>query len=262
MKLPDTQTKNRMPLYLQLAKVMRQKIEHQEWRYGEQIPTLERLGQEYGVSRITLRAALTYLEGFGIVRRIRGQGTFVIKDLSQERWYKLANTFDELVRKVSNLNVQLLQIEQSERPPVPAFPFGQVGKAYRCLKRVHSHAGEPYCVIELYLEKSIFERDPQQFSTSPAIAVLASLPGIRIAGARQVTRIGVANEEAASHLHIGVGEPVADVCRTLTDEDGLIIYYAHIRYPAQMVQIETDLMPNVIGKTAGGTGKQPRGRPS
>jgi GntR family transcriptional regulator len=33
--------KSRMPLYLQVSKLMRQKIESQAWRFGEQIPTLD-----------------------------------------------------------------------------------------------------------------------------------------------------------------------------------------------------------------------------
>ncbi|MGB3836224.1 GntR family transcriptional regulator [Castellaniella sp.] len=231
-----------MPLYLQLAKLMRQRIEHQEWAFGGQIPTLDALEKEYEVSRVTLRGALNYLEEMGIVRRTRGQGTFVTKDLSEERWYKLANTFDELANKVSSLNVRLLQIEQSERPPKPAFSFGVVGKAYRSFKRVHYHEGEPYCLIDIYLDKALFDSDPQGFAGAPVVKLLAAREDIHIAGAKQVVRIVVADEETASHLHIGVGDPIADVCRTLVDAAGKIIYYAHIRYPSQMIQIEMDLM--------------------
>ncbi|MER1940684.1 GntR family transcriptional regulator [Castellaniella sp. FW104-16D08] len=242
MKLSDTRNRSRMPLYLQLAKLMRQRIERQEWAFGEQIPTLDELEKEYEVSRITLRGALNYLEEMGIVRRTRGQGTFVTKDLSEERWYKLANTFEELANKVSSLNVRLLQIEQSERPPKPAFPFGVVGKAYRSFKRVHYHEGEPYCVIDIYLDKALFDSDPQGFAGAPVIKLLAAREDIHITGAKQIMRVVVADEDTASHLHIGVGDPIADVCRTLVDPDGKIIYYAHIRYPSQMIQIEMDLL--------------------
>ncbi|MBV6304844.1 GntR family transcriptional regulator [Candidimonas humi] len=241
-KVPETLHRNRMPLYLQMAKLMRQKIESQEWRYGEQIPTLDELEKEYQVSRITLRGALDYLEEFGIIRRTRGRGTFVAKDLSEERWFKLANTLDELVEKVADLNVRLLLIEQAEKPPIPAFPFGEVGTAYRHLKRVHYHKEVPYCVIDLYLDKVIFDSDPQAFSTAPVVSQLARRKDVRIAGAKQVTRVAVADEETAGHLRIGVGEPIADVCRTFVDENDHIIYYAHIQYPTQMIQIETDLM--------------------
>jgi GntR family transcriptional regulator len=247
IKFPDPQHRNRMPLYLRTAKLMRQKIESQEWRYGEQIPTLDELEKEYQVSRITLRGALDYLEESGIVRRTRGRGTFVAKDLSEERWFKLANTLDELVEKVAGLNVRLLQIEQSEKPPAPAFPFGEVGAAYRRLRRVHYHKDEPYCVIDIYLDKTIFDSDPKAFSEAPVVAQLARRRDIHIAGAKQIMRVVVADEDTAAHLRIGVGEPVADVCRTFVDDNDRIIYYAHIQYPTQMIQIETNLMPDKPG---------------
>jgi GntR family transcriptional regulator len=234
--------RSRIPLYLQVARLMRQKIERQEWVYGAQIPTLDELEKEYEVSRITLRAALNQLEEEGIVRRTRGLGTFVAKDLSEQRWFKLPNTFDELVETVANLKIRLLHIEQAPRPLVPAFPFGTVGNAYHRLRRVHYHNDVPYCLIDIYLDKDIFDSDPLAFSQATVVPQLAVRSDITVAGARQVMRITVSDEDTASHLDIGVSDPIADVCRALVDEDGRIVYYAHIQYPAQMIQIETDLM--------------------
>lgn len=239
-----TSHKNRIPLYLQMARVMRQKIESQEWAFGEQIPTLKELEDEYQVSRITLRAALAYLEEFGIIERMRGRGTFVSKDLSKERWFKLANTFDELVEKVAALNVKLLKITESERPPTPTFVFGKVGTSYKHMRRVHFHDEEPYCLIDIYLDKDIFNLAPEGFTQAPAITQLAERNDIQVAGGKQIMRIVVADEAAAKHLRIGVGEPIAEVCRTLVDKNDRIIYYAQIQYPSQMIQIETNLMPN------------------
>ncbi|MGS1138551.1 GntR family transcriptional regulator [Castellaniella sp. UC4442_H9] len=239
---PERTQQSRIPLYVQTAKLMRQKIERQEWRLGDQIPTLVQLEELYKVSRITLRGALDYLEESGIVRRERGRGTFVTRDLSEERWYKLPNTLDELIETVSGLKVELLQVGASDEPPIPAFAFGTLGDAYRYLRRVHYHDRQPYCLIDLYLRKSLFESDPEGFLGSPAVAILAKRPDVRIAGAKQIMRIGVAQEETAAYLHIGVGEPVAEVCRTFVDDSGEIFYYAHIIYPTQTIQIETDLL--------------------
>jgi len=234
--------KSRMPLYLQVAKLMRQKIERQEWRFGEQIPTLDELEQEYQVSRITLRGALTQLENEGIVRRARGLGTFVAKDLSEQRWFKLATNFDDLVAATSTLKIQLLPITQDDLPPVPAFPFGEPVAAYKRLRRVHYHNSIPYCLIEIYLDQEIFAREPEAFVNTPIVPRLAALPGLEIAQARQVMHITVCDEDTAAHLDIGVGDPIADVCRTILDRSGRVIYYAHIQYPAQMIQLETDLL--------------------
>ncbi|MEO6986914.1 MAG: GntR family transcriptional regulator [Paralcaligenes sp.] len=231
-----------MPLYLQVAKLMRQKIESQQWRFGEQIPTLDKLEKEYKVSRITLRGALNQLEQYGVVRRTRGLGTFVAKDLSEERWFKLANNLDELVDKVADLKIRLLHIDQTDCSLTPAFEFGEVGVAYRRLKRVHYHQDVPYCLIEIYLDKAIFDSDPDAFSNAPVVPQLAMRSDVQIVGAKQILRITVTDEDTANHLNIGVGDPIADVCRSILDENQRIIYYAHIQYPTQMIQVETDLM--------------------
>ncbi|MEN3366372.1 MAG: GntR family transcriptional regulator [Burkholderiales bacterium] len=154
---------------------MRQKIESQEWRFREQIPTLEELEKEYQVSRITLRGALNQLEEQGIGRRTRGLGTFVAKDLSKQRWFKLATSSDELVEIVANLKIRLLAIDdESEHPLIPAFPFGEVGPSYQRLRRVHYHNDEPYCLIEIYLDKKIFDSDPEAYSNTPVVPQLAA----------------------------------------------------------------------------------------
>lgn len=235
--------KSRMPLYLQVAKLMRQQIESGAWAFGEQIPTLDRLEEEYQVSRITLRGALDQLEALGIVRRTRGLGTFVAKDLSKERWFKLPTTLDELVDAVANLQIRLLPIEDdSATALVPAFPYGDVGPAYQRMRRVHYHDDQPYCVIDVYLDKRIYDTDPQAFSSKPIIPQLVRLRGVRIAGARQIVRIMVSDEASARHLGIGVGDPIAHVSRSIVDQKNRIVYYAEIQYPAQMFQIDIDLM--------------------
>lgn len=235
--------KSRMPLYLQVAKLMRQRIEGGAWRVGAQIPTLDQLEQDYQVSRVTLRAALDQLAALGIIRRTRGLGTFVAKDLSNERWFKLPTTLDDLVEAVAGLQIRLLPIEDnSESVLVPAFAHGQVGPAYQRLRRVHYHDDVPYCVIDIYLDKKVYDTDPAAFSSKPIIPQLVRHRGVRIAGARQIMRIMVSDEVTARHLGIGVGDPIAHVCRSIVDARDRIVYYAEIQYPAQMFQVDIDLM--------------------
>lgn len=242
MSLASVFQKSRLPLYLQVAHLMRQKIERGEWPIDQQIPTLQELESEYQVSRITLRESMSQLEEEGLIRRTRGRGTFVVKDLSQQRWFRLPTTLDDLVRTVTDLKTRLLEIDVEDRPLVPHFEAGEVAPAYRRLRRVHCHEDRPYVLVEIHLARDIFDLDPKGFSRSTVIPLLVAMPQVRIAQARQIMRFTVSDEEAAAHLDIGVGDPIATVCRSLQDEHGRIIYYAHIRYPAQMIQVEMDLL--------------------
>src|SRR4051812_8458495 len=65
------------PRYWQLAERLRQQIADGRYPEGAQFPTEEALGREFGVSRITVRAALDRLATEGLLRRERGRGTFV-----------------------------------------------------------------------------------------------------------------------------------------------------------------------------------------
>lgn len=233
---------NRTPLYLQIARLMRQNIETGRWSYGFQIPSLGELERLYGVSRITIRSALSYLEESDIVQRIRGRGTFVTKDLSKERWYKLPTTLDALVDTVSGLDVRLLHVGQSTERPEPVFAYGRVAATYQRLQRVHYYQEKPYCLIDIYLEKNVYALDPDGFCSNPVIPILVRHEQVMIKGAKQLLRVTVGDQVTASHLAIHVGDPIVDVARTVIDDKETIIYYAQIRYPSKTIQVSMDLI--------------------
>ena len=241
---PTLFQRSRAPIYLQIAKLLRQRIEQGEWRLGSRIPSLGELMAAYGVARATLREALAQLERDGVIRRSRGSGTFVTKDLSAQRWFKLPTDWDGMLASIADLRVRLLPIADARGGSLPELDFieGVPADAYRYLRRVHYRQDLAYCLIDIYLERGIFERDPEAFTTAPVLTRLANLDGLELRAARQVVRIAVSDADTASFLDIGVGDPIAEVRRALTDTAGRIIYYAHIRYPAGLIEIDIDLM--------------------
>lgn len=67
------------PFYAQLEEIFRTKISTGEWAQGERIPSENELSQLLGVSRVTVRGALTKLADQGLLVRVAGKGTFVAK---------------------------------------------------------------------------------------------------------------------------------------------------------------------------------------
>jgi len=247
---PDIFRRSRAPIYLQIAKLLRQRIEQGEWKIGDQLPTLEALMDTYGVARSTLREALAQLEAEGLIRRSRGTGTFVTKDLSSQRWFKLPINWADMLESVANLRVHPLPVPAGERPdrlPVD-FVSGVLAASYVQLRRVHYRGEIAYCLIDIHLAADLFETDPEGFTTTPVLSRLAARPGLGISIARQVIWVSVSDEMTASCLDIGVGDPVVEIRRGLTDQSGRIIYYAHIRYPAELVRLEVDLLGGAVAK--------------
>jgi DNA-binding GntR family transcriptional regulator len=65
------------PLYQQLADELRQQIESGQIRKGEQIPSESYLRQEHGVSRGTVRQAVSLLREWDLVITLPGRATVV-----------------------------------------------------------------------------------------------------------------------------------------------------------------------------------------
>ena len=67
------------PLYKQVYTILKSRIANGELKPGDKIPTENELIQEYGVSRITIRAAISELVEDRVLERAQGKGTFVCK---------------------------------------------------------------------------------------------------------------------------------------------------------------------------------------
>ena len=66
------------PLYLQLAAVLRGRIERGELPANRPIPSIAQLQQEFGLARGTALRAVDLLRQEGLVRTVAGRGTFVV----------------------------------------------------------------------------------------------------------------------------------------------------------------------------------------
>jgi len=68
----------RQKLYLQIAEQITESIRKGEFNPGDRLPSVRELEAKFGVSRPSVREALSALELAGIVETRTGQGTFVV----------------------------------------------------------------------------------------------------------------------------------------------------------------------------------------
>lgn len=69
-----------MPTYLVVAQSILARIAEGEWGPKDQLPTTERLAQEYRVGQSTILHAMRYLVGRGAIRTVQGGGRYVAGD--------------------------------------------------------------------------------------------------------------------------------------------------------------------------------------
>ena len=230
-----------LPLYVQLADLFRQRIARGVWREGDKLPSLEQLVGEFEVARVTVRQAIERLTRDGLVSPQRGRGTFVTAAPRSDRWLRVETSLKNLADVYRDTQPTILTIDESSRSPRLGDGDGVAAPQYAYMRRVHKHAGRPYCVIDIYLDADIFARQPARFRKETVIPLLMSMPTVKIATARQVLTISTADLEVAHHLGIPVNAPVADVRRVFTGPKRRVIYLAEVTYRGDFVQVEFDL---------------------
>src|SRR4051794_23480455 len=241
-KLARTYDRSRVPLYLQVASVMRRRIDAGYWQPGQKISTLEELEREFEVARVTVRQAVDVLREEGLLRCQQGRGTFVSEKPPSRHWLKLATDWDVLVDSIKDNVPKRIKVEST-----PAFPELQEGEGtlapdYVYLRSLQFRDGEPYGIVNLHLARKIFERDPEAFQHRAALAVLAEFDGVHVHHAHQTVVIGGADPATADLLKIALGAPTA-LCRCVViDQAGTAIYVADITYRGEVVKLHIDLL--------------------
>jgi len=236
--------RSRAPLYVQVASVMRQRVNSRRWAEGERISTLEELEEEFGVARVTIRQAIELLRAEGLLQAQQGRGTFVSGRPANNRWFNLATDFDSLVESIRNNVLKRVFIQRDAEPPALLPTEGNPAKAYTFLRSVQFNGGKPFSVVNLHLDQRLFLRDSKRFTRSAALPKIVEMEDVVITHAYQRFTIGVADPETADLLEIGLGEPTADCQLTVVDDKDVAIYVADIHYLKNCFVLRSDLLKN------------------
>lgn len=241
-ELSKVYDRSRVPLYIQVASVMRRRIETKQWLPGQKISTLVELEREFEVARVTIRQAIDILREEGLLHSQQGRGTFVAETPVSRYWFKLATSWDVLVNRIKD-NV-LKRIKVDDPPPAPALreDEGELASKYIFMRSVQFKDSEPYGIVNLHLAEDVFRRAPDDFRQHPALSVLAGLKGIEVQDAHQTVVIGSADPVTAGLLHIELGAPIAECRCIVIDDKGVAIYVADIIYRSDAIKLQIDLL--------------------
>ncbi len=234
---------SRVPRYLQLAGVFRQRIDRGTWQPGDMLPSIEMLMAEFSVARVTVRQAIRLLDEEGLLSPQRGRGTVVNEHARANRQLRVHTTLGGLVDMYRHDKPVLTNLAESNASPVLSENDGIAAGSYFHMRRVHARDGVKYCVNSMYIEDSIFRQAQDAFRNEVVLPVLFSLPGLKIGRARQTMHISKADVEVASLLDIAVGEPMAEVRRVMCAPDDTVIYVADVFYRGDYIHLDMDLKP-------------------
>lgn len=227
---------NRIPLYYQLENLLREKILSGAFVAGDRLPTESDLVRDYGVSRITVRQALTALAEEGLIERQQGRGTFVAERRTRRRPFEgaihLTGSLDELIDMALDTPIKVLETTRIEADQREAELLGlQSGEPVYRFKRLRLREGKPFSLIVNYLPAEIGARfTNEELSSGSLLRLIETKFGAPLHSAKQQITADLADPYVAGLLDVRVGAPLLSIERTVYTEGGRPVEYVHVLY--------------------------------
>lgn len=229
-----------LPLHEQLRNTL--SVEIASGEYGEQgrLPSEAELCARFGVSRISVRRAISDLVDQGLLVRRQGVGTFVSARREMVGTIDVVGYADKLNGTGnSSRDIKLSRLEPAT--PELASALGiEVGEEVFRLVRVFSSDGEP-----VSLDDSCFstKRYPGLISLVKkevsTYALLRSRYGVRFREVERFFGVSFTTHETAVWLGLPVGDPLVHIEKVASDVDGGIIHVSNVQAVPGRVEIRT-----------------------
>lgn len=160
------------PLYHTIYHELKQRIVAATYPPGTGLPSERKLGEEFGVSLITIRRALDELVLDGLIERRQGIGSFV-RDRARNVVVGMSSFTSDVVAGRLRLVRTLLQDDMIAASPEVATRLAvQTGSVLRHLVRLDSEGGSPFSIDEVFIPPALATVVTSEIAASPSFLFL------------------------------------------------------------------------------------------
>ena len=219
--------KSPLPRYFQLKEIMRAKIRDGEWKPGDLIPSERELSEQYKISRMTARQAITELVHEGLFYREQGKGTFVSRHKITQQLIRLTGFTEDIKARGQRpgtkvLSAQMCPADEDTAERLHINP----GQMIFRLHRLRLADAEPLAIETSHISfegcEKLVEEDLENNSL---YRLLETKYGMPLMEAEQELEAGLVGGEEAQLLKLPVGSPALFTRRvTYTDRDQPLEY--------------------------------------
>ena len=208
-----------IPVYYQLAKLIEKDILAGNFKPGEALPAEHDFASRFGISRMTVRRAISELNMVGMVYSEKGKGTFVAKPKLDDVEFELDDFSDDtpgkgMYKGTKLLGAKIVRADETlaEKLIIPL--------KTKCLhfRLIVSVDNEPLVYENKYIifskQNPVLEKELKD----PSLSNLANSHGQQLATTgKRVFRVSTVTEEEAILLKVSLNTPVFLVEQTIYD---------------------------------------------
>jgi len=239
-KPKQTFVSSRIPLYYQLENVLREKITSGAFGAGDRLPTEIEFIEQFGVSRITVRQALSALSDEGLIERKQGRGTYIAARKTKKGKFAgtihLTGSLDELIEMGMDTPVKVLEMNlvEADLHEAELLEVKVDTPIYR-LKRLRMNDGKPYSLIINYLPEEIGSQlTMAELSSGALLHTMETKLKLNLDNAIQQIHAELADPYVAKLLDIRVGTALLSIERTVYTDEARPVEYVHTLYRSDL----------------------------
>jgi DNA-binding GntR family transcriptional regulator len=229
-----------VPLYFQAAQHLEQLIESGELPMGTRLENETDLADQLGLSRPTMRRAIEYLVGKGLLVRKRGIGTQVVH-AKVTREVELTSLWDDLAKNGRDPSTRVVSFGTGPAPDDIGVRLGIApGTPVYVFERLRYADGEPLAVMRNHVPEHLLRLTAAGLEEQGLYNLLRA-NGISLRIAKQAIGARAATAAEARALGERRGAPLLTMERSAFDEQGRAVEHGHHVYRASRYSFDLTL---------------------
>lgn len=216
------QKTNATPLYQQLKNRIKKEIRTGILKPGDRLPSESQMQKEFGLSRVTVRNAMTELEGEGYIIKVQGKGSFVSESDMLRLPIGVTSFSEDAKMQGVTLSSKVLKAELEDAVndlDKEFFNLAEDGKVM-VLRRVRYADGVPLIIEENHLPAKLEEIKNEDLTGSLYEILMSKYNMHPVNKGRRSVRIIFADKDTAELLDLSQGTPVIESEMCVFDVSG------------------------------------------
>ncbi len=224
-------------LFRQIAATLGDAIRTGTYRVGSLLPTEAELARRFGVSRHTVRDALSELRALGLIESRQGRGSVVIRAQARTIYTQSYSSVEELTRFAQGTPLRSVTVDDTTvGAEFAAVLRGREGQGYVLINGLRfdesSATRTPVGSVEVYVDAAYPRIRDHLVGLKTSVAeTLEGLYDIRIGRIEQEITVEQLDDTRAELLNVLPGTPAMLITRWYTGTNGRIFEIAFSHYP-------------------------------
>lgn len=222
-----------LPLYYQLKTLVREWTQSGEYTPGQMLPSERELQERWGVSRATVRQALTELVNEGVLERRRGIGTVVAPKRIAPQLLRLTSFSEDMRARGHTAGSHTLDVRLATPPANVRCALNVAeGDCVWSVYRLRLADEEPIGLQQLYFPLWLGLSETDLTTMASFYRLLETRSGVTVRWAHELLNARNATRSEAKLLHIRAGSALINVERISYDEQERPVEHVFFCYRA------------------------------